>query len=47
MGTSMPLKKREEGKEKKNMNKIAHVFLAKVFKFQMRDIFSRSKIELG
>ena len=34
--------------EKKEMNKIAHVFLQKnVSKFQKRDMFSRSKVELG
>jgi hypothetical protein len=41
------LKKERRREKRKNMNKIAYVFLAKVFKFQMRDRFSRSKIELG
>jgi hypothetical protein len=39
------MKRRRE--KKIYMNKIAHVFLTKVFKFQMRDMFSRSKGELG
>jgi hypothetical protein len=35
-------------KKKKEMNKIAHVFSCKVVsKFQKRDMFSRSKVELG
>jgi hypothetical protein len=36
------LKKRE-----REMNKIAHVFLKAVSKFQKRGMFSRSKVELG
>jgi hypothetical protein len=34
-------------KKEKEMNKIAHVFFANVSKFQKRDMFSRSIVELG
>jgi hypothetical protein len=39
----------EKKKEKEEMNKIAHVFLAKLFPNSKKEsgMFSRSKVELG